>query len=212
MRDNPSSSASRGADRELHQRLLTGDPTAPFDLVQTHLEPLTSWLWTRFPRMDRRDLEEIAFDSVTRLAEQPAQYDPSRASLAAYLRMDAKGDALNALERAKRRTEQEISLQDVELLSPARNRLATDEIDPSDWLASEEDARVARAWVDEHFVGSDREILWLMYAGERRTEVYARVLGIDGLSDLEQRREVKRRKDRINARLKRLGVKAPNHG
>jgi RNA polymerase sigma-70 factor (ECF subfamily) len=126
--------------------------------------------------------------------------------------MDADGDARNALERAKRRAGRELSLEAVELSPSARNSLVKDEADPADWLASEEDRRVARASVEKHFAGSDREVVWLMFEHERRTSVFASVLGIEDLPELEQRREVKRVKDRLKARLKRLGMRVPDDG
>ncbi len=172
---------SRPADRELHERLLAGDPTAPFDLIEGYLEPLTGWLCARLPGMDRRDLEEIAFDSVSRLAQEPARYDPARATLTTYLHVDAKGDAINAWHRAKQQAAREISLEAVELSSPTRNSLVAEDPDPADRIAGQEDARMARAWVDENFAGIDREVVWLMFAGERHTAVFASVLGHGGL-------------------------------
>jgi RNA polymerase sigma-70 factor (ECF subfamily) len=210
MRNDPPRSRASAADRELHARLHAGDPTAPFDLFQDYAEPLLNWLRPRFRGLDSCDLEEIAFDSVSRLAMEPARYDPERGSLANYLRMDADGDARNALERAKRRAGRELSLEAVELSPSARNSLLKEEVDPVDRIAGREDKRVAREWVEEYFAGSDREIVWLMFERERRTSVFASVLGLEDLPEPEQRREVKRVKDRLKARLKRLGVRVPD--
>jgi hypothetical protein len=51
----------------------------------------------------------------------------------------------------------------------------------------------------------DRRVLRLMVDGERRTAVFAAVLGLDGQPAEAQRREVKRAKDRIKKRLERAG-------
>ena len=49
----------------------------------------------------------------------------------------------------------------------------------------------------------DRKVFELQMSGERRTEEFAKVMGISHLSPAEQRREVKRTKDRIGVHLKR---------
>jgi hypothetical protein len=49
----------------------------------------------------------------------------------------------------------------------------------------------------------DRQILALRLQGERRTEAFAKILQISHLPIAEQRREVKRAKDRIDKFLRR---------
>ncbi len=212
MRADPLVTVSRAADRALHARLVAGDPTAPSDLIDTHLPRLMDRLRRKFPRMDPWDLEEIAMGSVTRIAMEPTRYDPARSALGTYLYLDASRDALNAIARTKRRAEHEISLEAVELSAPTRNTLATDKGDPEARLVGKENERMTQAWLVKHFDQMDRELVQLVYAGERRTETFARALGIDHLPLPEQRRRVKRHKDRINARLRRLGIQGPDHG
>jgi RNA polymerase sigma-70 factor (ECF subfamily) len=48
-------------------------------------------------------------------------------------------------------------------------------------------------------------------AGERKTEAFAKVLEIESKSPEEQRREVKRHKDRIQKRLERYGKAIDKH-
>jgi RNA polymerase sigma-70 factor (ECF subfamily) len=193
-------------------RLLAGDPTAPADLFLIYSESLLAWLRSRFRGLDDRDLEEIAVDSVSRLAMDPTRYDPERGSLITYLHVDANGDALNALKRVKRHRGRQLSLETVELSLVGRNSLVRDESDPVDQLERKEKTRMVHEWADEHFTGADREAVLLMYAGERHDAVFARVFGLEGLPKLEQRRAVKRNKDRLKVRLKRLGVRLPNDG
>ncbi|HZT07115.1 MAG TPA: hypothetical protein VFC51_08805 [Chloroflexota bacterium] len=212
MREDAQTAFPRHVDRVLHRRLVERDPTAPSDLVCRFLEPLTQWLNRRFAGMDPRDLEEIAFDTLARLAQEPQRYDPDRASLDTYLHMDAAGDARNLFQRFRRSRSREISLEAVEHSAPARNVIASDELDSAEQLARQEDADMASAWVDSRFVGSDREVVWLMFAGERRTEVYAHVLGLDAEPREQQRRAVKRAKDRVKAKLARMGAEIPKNG
>ena len=53
----------------------------------------------------------------------------------------------------------------------------------------------------------DRRLLQLLRAGERKTAVYAEVLGIQDRDAMEQRKIVKQHKDRLKKQLERLGVK-----
>jgi RNA polymerase sigma-70 factor (ECF subfamily) len=53
----------------------------------------------------------------------------------------------------------------------------------------------------------DRELLEMILTGERKTAPYARSLGIADRSETEQRKIVKRHKDRLKKRLRRLGVR-----
>ena len=57
------------------------------------------------------------------------------------------------------------------------------------------------------FTSQEAEVLTLMRQGERRTLEFARVLGISELPAEQQRREVKRVKDRIKRRVERAEVR-----
>jgi hypothetical protein len=52
----------------------------------------------------------------------------------------------------------------------------------------------------------DQQLIDLMIKGERRTEAFAKVLGIVDMEVIQQRKIVKQRKDRLKKRLTRLGV------
>ena len=53
----------------------------------------------------------------------------------------------------------------------------------------------------------DRQVHLLMYNGERRTSVFAAVLGLEHLPIEVQRQRVKQVKDRLRLRIKRYGGK-----
>ncbi len=89
-------------ERDLHRRLLAGNPAAPSVLAAAYLEPLTIRLRRRFPRVDPHLVETAAIDSVLNLAERPERYKPARSGLFAYLYMDASGDLRNALKSERR--------------------------------------------------------------------------------------------------------------
>lgn len=196
-------------DRALHARLLDGDPTASADLALAHLAPLTRWLQARFPRQDAHLLESIAIDLVLGLAEHPWRYDPEQLGLAAYLRMAARRDVLNALRRPRRAEPLEV----VELAQRAGNSLVDGPADPADLVAQTAPLSPdALAMVRASFDDRDWAAVQLMLEGERRTAAYAPLAGVVDLTELEQARAVKRLKDRLQKRLQRLAPRIPRDG
>lgn len=194
---------SRDRDRALHARLLQHDPTAPSDLAERYLPSLVDALQSTFPDIDDALLEDVAIELILAFAQRPEHYDPGRAGLASYLRMAARRDVQNAIQSQRRRDHHHVPLEDVELHPLARNILWASNRDPADTLADRlDDERVAR--LREQFQGTEREVVDLMIEGERRTEAYAPMLGLQDRSRIEQAREVKRVKDRLKKRMQRL--------
>ena len=194
----------------IHDRLVERDPTAPADLAEQVLEQLLSRLRRRFPELAHDTLlDDAVVDAVLSYAERPEQFDPMKAPLVAYLTMSARGDVLNALARRKKQTRREVSLQVVEESPSARKTLSE-----HGYLASADDVVIERFESDrvaQHLRAAARSsqdvvVLQLMVDGERRTERYAAVLGVDHLDDAEQRRIVKQAKDRLKKRLERIGA------
>lgn len=188
--------------RALHARLLQRDPIASSDLATSYLEPLLARLQRAYPRQDSDMLSDIASELILDLPQRPEQYDPDRLSLPAYLLMAAKRDVLNAIQREQRRLQRIAPLEAVELRPPARNNEYAPAADPADVVAR----AAADADVAQELAGlsdTDREVVQLMMDGERRYAVFAGVLGLRGRPDAEQRREVKRAKDRLKKWLQR---------
>lgn len=203
MSENLHTSAAFG--RGIHRRLLSHDPIAPAQLARVYLEPVVTHLRTHFPDVrDRELLWDAAADAILNYAEDPSTYDPQKRGLFGYLKMSARGDLLNALDRESRR-------KNVELYAADGNRLQEDKVeeyaverDPEAVARSDETMRrVYEALPDSR----DRRFLDLMMDQVRETRAFAEVLGIENEDDAEQRRIVKRNKDRIKKRIQRLGLK-----
>lgn len=109
--------------------------------------------------------------------------------------MIARRRLLNLFDTHRRHHEHRIPWDVVELDTPARN---DEDNDPPPVPPA---ARVVIDALSE----VDRQLFELMVDGERKTSVYAAVLGIAHLPADEQRHEAKKAKDRINARFKRAG-------
>jgi len=195
--------AEGNTDLLLHARLVAWDPTAPADLAVEHLGPLVSWLLTTFRTMDPHDLEEIAVDLMMSLAQRPEQFDPSKSGLDAYLRMAARGDLRNAIRNTKRRMRHEVAVDDVELVALAGNSQGAGE-EAIDVLERRESERRVFELIRPSCTDVEWRVVCLIVAGERRTRVFAEVLGIADRDGAEQKREVKRAKDRLIKRIRRL--------
>jgi len=188
--------------KQIHQRLLTRDPTASAECAEEVIGPLTKRLERRFPRLRESDLvADAVTDAVFSYLKRPEQYDPARRGLLGFLAMAAEGDLKNALAKRQRRREMEVSLDDVDLETVGGNRV----VGPAE-AAGEVDLDKIRSGVSALFDDPrDRQLAELVLEGERSIEVCARILGLEGLPIVEQRREVKRHKDRIKKRLERYG-------
>jgi RNA polymerase sigma-70 factor (ECF subfamily) len=196
---------TRADDRALHQRLIDRDLLALTDLAMTYLDPLIQYLERRFPRTDPQLLTEAAEEAILGLTKRPTQYDPARSGLATYLRMSARGDALNALRDQRRRWDHEAPLEDVEIAQLAGNRGREETDDPAEMvLRAAALSPEARALIRGEFDGREWQVVQLMIDDERSYQPYIPILDLGYLSEIEQAREVKRVKDRLKLRLKRL--------
>lgn len=199
---------SKDFGEQVHQRLLEGDPTAPSEVILAYLGLLTRRLRQRFPDVrDETIVQDAATDALIQYVQSPRRFDPAKSGLASYLTMAARGDLLNALARERRRAARQVPLEAVAEAALPGNTLGEDES-----AGSAEEDRMAASQLMHHVLQQvtdprDREMLKLMLDGERKTTCYAGLLQIEDCSKAEQRRIVKRHKDRLKKRLQRLGVR-----
>lgn len=192
-------------------RLRSDDPTAPADLADAYFEPLARWLARLFPRVDVDQCFDAAVSAVTTLAKNPGSYRPDRKNdLYAYLRMAARGDLLNLLRSERRRAGHQASLEVVELSPKLGKYLRDDAADPSLIVEASEGDAAARAdlaalieRISDGLTTGQQKVLELICNGERKNDRFAQALGLENLPLDEQRRAVKREKDRLKKRLLR---------
>lgn len=175
-------------------RRLPADPTAGGVFFTLTARPLAHALLAWRPSTDRDAAETAATDAILALLKHSERYDPDRLPLPAYLRMIARRRLINLFASEARHQSGRIPWDAVELDTPGRNG---EEDDPPS-LASPDLHAVVASLNDV-----DRQLLDLMTDGERKTGVFAAVMGIVDRPADEQEREVKRAKDRIKAKLKR---------
>lgn len=202
--------------QRIHARLLDGDPTASLDLWEACATPLFRRLHRRWPNTAPEMCEDAVLDALFSYLRAPHAYEPARGSLTGLLALIAHRDLQNAVEREERqRPRGTRSLESVELDMEGRKSVLVEVVadpqsDPDRWLDEIDPAlleRITAAIPDER----DREVLDLIVSGERSTQVFARSLGLESLPPDEQRRLVKRVKDRVLARVRR-GLKGRRDG
>lgn len=192
----------------LHRRLLERDPVGPADFAAAFLKPLIAWLQTTHAGVDPMACEEAADEAIVGLLNNPTAYDPDRLGVEAFLRMAAQRDLLNLLRKERRHHRNRRDLKVVEHAS-ADGKYLMREDDPSLPLQIEE-AKEHRTPPDalwQPLTDVERRFWEQMEQGEWRTPAFAIILGITHLPASEQRREVKRVKDRLKKRLERSGGK-----
>lgn len=206
---------SREFGLRLHQRLLSGDdPVASAELAQAFLDPLVTHLRQRYPRMtDEGMLYDAVADAVLNYASNPRSYVPEHLTLFGYLKMSAQGDLKNILDKERRRREAErkASIKAVELEAGSRNTLQEDNEleDVTNGFGDEDESAkedILRKVREELPDTRDQRMLELMMDNVRKTEEFAKVLGIQDTEKSKQRKIVKQNKDRIKKRIQRLGI------
>jgi RNA polymerase sigma-70 factor (ECF subfamily) len=201
-------SLSREFGEGLHQRLLGGDPIASSELVLAYLDPLIRRLGRRFPTIaDITIIHDAVTDALLQYVQFPQRFNPAKASLDGYLSMAARGDLLNALRKERRRMTRQVRLESVAERELRGNSLVERDNEDASSEALVSASQLMRRLQREISDPRDREVLQLMLEGERKTARFANALAIHNLSEGEQRRIVKRCKDRLTKRLQRLGVK-----
>jgi len=197
----------------IYQRLLAHEADAPGDFIELLLDPLIEELRRRFPSLPMPDLiTDVVIETLFAFVQSPTSYKKERGDLWKYLLMDAKGDLLNEWDKEQRRRAKEVPF----------NLVAHDRSDRNSNVVEEEvmqrlgmtilpegvDAQAAVSHVYTAIPDPrDRQVLLLMYNGERRTSAFAAVLGIEHLPIEIQHQHVKQAKDRLRLRIKRYGRK-----
>jgi DNA-directed RNA polymerase specialized sigma24 family protein len=193
-------------DKEIHHLIISGDDLAFARFCDVYYDQVFKKV-AGFNKGIYREDETLVADVVTdvflKYFRDPQRYDPSKQSLERFLIMDAEGDLKNEWEKRKRRAKKVTN--SVELEKENRNSLLSDELqDPHVQLINKEALKILDQKLDQVFhLEADIVMAHLMLAGERRSTEYAKVLGIENLSPEEQRKEVKKQKDRIDKVLQR---------
>ncbi len=207
--------ATRGSELrqqalEVHQRLLHGDPTASADAATLLLKPVVAHLRRKWPGLAYTDAcHDAAIDVLVEYFADPSRYQPSRSSLVRWLVMQAHGDLLNDHASKPKQFERLWLVESALPADPSTGEVQRvgDQSPSFDTLPEVDGSTVLTAVRDAFPNERDRQLIWLMcIEGSHSTEEAAKVLGLAGLPPAERTAEVKRHKDRVMRRLRRLGL------
>jgi RNA polymerase sigma-70 factor (ECF subfamily) len=201
---------------EIHQRLLSGDPTASLDAAELLLDPLVNRLRAKWPSQNYIDAcHDAATEVIVIYLQAPQRYDRARSALLTWLTMQAHGDLLNAYASPQKKFERGwIVESDLSRDGADGDDAGVQLGDQMAWLdavptldASRVLASVRAAFPEER----DRRLIWLMCIdGVHSTDDAAAVLDLMHLPPRERAAAVKRHKDRVMRRLRRLGLDESN--
>jgi RNA polymerase sigma-70 factor (ECF subfamily) len=193
---------------EVHQRLLHGDPTASADAAELLLDPVVARLQRKWPGLAHTDAcHDAATDVLVVYLADPSRYQPTQSSLVGWLVMQAHGDLLNDHASKPKQFERMWLAESAMPVDPSTGETPQlgDQAPSFDTLPEVNGSTVLAAVRDAFPNERDRQLIWLMcIEGSHSTEEAAKVLGLAGLSPTDRAAEVKRHKDRIMRRLRRL--------
>lgn len=209
----PASEPSRHWQIQKHQQILNeNSPTAFAQLSELALPHLVEFLQREFRQVEVHLHETAAIDSLLTYHAAPQKYDPEKLTLFAYLRMSARHDLLNAVDHSNR---QKRPLLDID--EPAiQSQLVADadlesELYLEQWLDNGDSGKQTMLRQFEAELDTiDRQLFLLMLNGVRETEPYAEIMQLASQPLPEQRREVKRAKDRLTKKLTRYVKRQQN--
>jgi DNA-directed RNA polymerase specialized sigma24 family protein len=181
------------------ERLKAGSRTAAADIFALALEPVIAFVISRNRAVSREDARDIAVDAIMSMISDPNGVDPVKGSAWSYLCMVAGRDATDQVRtRARQKRLLEKAGMDVELWSGCANNVEKMEF--------ETDARNLLELYGAQLVTNEgeRRLLALMLSSERETTEYAVALGLN-VDDIDTPAIVKKAKDKMSVRLRRLG-------
>lgn len=201
-------------DAEIHKRVLAKDHSSFARLAHAFSQKFENILSHRYEgNVDRMIISEAINEAFRKYLLNPDRYNPSGKSLESYLFTSASWNLQNALskENTRRKNEQkairELTIQ--EKAFESKTHEDAEEFTEVFKIPPEygSDKLLRQIVLDKFADPVDLHVAELLIDGIRATEAYAEVLGCQHLSKEEKEQAVKRNKDRISARIKRMRVK-----
>lgn len=204
----------------LYQRLLDGEINASADIALAYYDSLCAWLASVSSRLDAHYYLMAVDDALIDLFQRPRTYDPTKGSLLVFLRVAANNRLRNVLRSERRHSDRRAPIDAVEHVALAvKYGQGNIDDDPAEIVERREREEALLAQlppqhpvsvipnsITDDLTPAEREVLELHLRKERKTTVFARVMGIADLSPAEQKAQVKRLRDKLDKRLRRAGV------
>jgi DNA-binding response OmpR family regulator len=182
---------------DLHDRVIAEDRAAVNELAQRLLQRMQPALQRAFPRAPSELIVNAIEDTILEYVARPTRFDRTRGvRLDTFLAPAARRNLLNVLQREARRQRREAKYaEEARIL---QNVTFEPVVSERGWNPA-----VRREMIAAAATGAERPAVVQWLNGERGTAPLAAALGLSHLPALDQRREVKRFKDRIIRRLMR---------
>jgi len=190
-----------------HQRILRREPTAFAELCELALPHLVTFLQRLYNTAELHLCEQAAIDCLLSYQANPTQYHPDQLALWPFLRMAAKADMLNLIDKQNRHNRHFVALDEPAIQPQLSEPDMTQEIFALDeWLQqhTQRSRQEIMAFLAEELSLVDKQFLLLMTEGVRESHRYAQVMNILHLDAAAQQSEVKRAKDRLIKKVRRF--------
>jgi RNA polymerase sigma-70 factor (ECF subfamily) len=186
-----------------HARLIAGDKLVTAEISEVFFPALCESAERKFHYLSDHHIVTVAAEEAfLAYLNHPEKFDPQKGSLIGYLFLAARLNVIDRLRTSKKNTVGlDPSILEHMVEGPITN--------PETMLITEESAHFAPSSPAMRRMFSvvtdpvDHEVVKLLMEGERKTEVFAKVMGILHLPLLEQQEQVNLRKDRLKTALRR---------
>ncbi|MFL5788099.1 MAG: hypothetical protein ACJ748_08600 [Flavisolibacter sp.] len=176
------------------------------DLGEQIVSALKNW-YVKVANMDEGLILEAVNEAFWGYYKNPETFNPNLNTLHRFLEIVAERDLKNILEREKKHLNKKNVPENVELADSFWNRIKRDNQSTDGNLLQQEALKEIDTELSKHFkTERDRAIAKYILSGERKTEVFSKLLNMETLDLVEQKKQVKKHKDRIKAILDRHGI------
>jgi hypothetical protein len=195
---------------ELHSLIQISDDIALAKLYDLYGESIVKSLKRWFQKVASID-EALIFEAVNEAFfgyyRNPGTFDPNQNSLHRFLEIAADRDLKNILQREKKHSNKQSLPEDVELEDKFWNNIRKDRQSTDEELIWNQSLELVDKELANYFTNEvDISLAKMVLSEKRETEAFSKVLQIQNLSIAEQRKEVKRNKDRVKKVLERNQV------
>lgn len=199
-------------EMELHRGIKAKDDISFSKLFMMYHAQIGRSLSRRYPTINTRDeslIETAVIDAFISYNNNPDSYNPEKATLMSFIKMAAYGDLMNSLKREKKHGNRKDLPESVELEEKFWNTIMKSSASADSTIVTDELLKAVQDILQNYFTNdTDITLAKMILANETKTEYYSEVLEIEDLEIEEQRREVKKYKDRIKQVLKRHDIES----
>jgi hypothetical protein len=182
----------------LHNDLVAGSALASEWMATLLLPVLQGRIAPRFPQVDRQIISDGVTDALLSYINEPERFDPDRGVvLISFIARKACWlirDTMMSEQRRRRRDREYFITAKNDERTELWELTETEPVGVGDFLSR------ALEILDHE---TDRAILRLWLRGERKSQLFAKIMNIEQQCEQERRHQVKRAKDRILKVLRR---------